>query len=246
MSFLTILFATLFYFATAVLLFGVGYKIWQYAITPAPLKIPIMPAPITKLGVVLRMTEEIVLFKSLFKSNKWIWIFGWMFHLALLLVLLRHLRYFQEPVWWWVNLIQPFGKYAGFAMVIGLLGLITRRIVVARVRYITAPSDHLMLILIISIALTGLAMRYILRTDIVSVKAFMLGLLYLDVQPIPTDWLFLTHITLVISLLLVFPFSKLLHVPGVFFSPTRNQVDDAREKRHIANWAVKLDATRKS
>jgi len=246
MSFLTILFATLFYFATAVIIIGVGYKIWQYATTPAPLKIPVMPAPITKSGVVLRMAEEIVLFKSLFKANIWIWIFGWMFHFALLLVLLRHLRYFQEPVWWWVKLIQTIGIYAGFAMVIGLLGLLTRRIVVARVRYITSPSDHLMLLLLISIGLTGLAMRYIIYTDIVAVKAFMLGLLYLDVQPIPTDWLFLTHLTLVISLLLVFPFSKLLHVPGLFFSPTRNQVDNAREKRHIANWAVKLDATRKS
>jgi nitrate reductase gamma subunit len=246
MSFLTILFAALFYFATAIILFGVGYKIWQYATTPTPLKIPIMPAPITKSGVALRIAQEVVLFKSLFKSNKWIWIFGWMFHFALMLVLLRHLRYVQEPVWWWVNLIQPFGKYAGYAMVIGLLGLFTRRIVVARVRYISAPSDYLMLVLIITIGLTGLAMKYISHTDIVAVKAFMLGLLYLDVQPVPTDGLFLVHLGLVISLMLVFPFSKLLHVPGVFFSPTLNQVDNAREKRHLADWAAKLDATRKS
>jgi len=246
MSFLTILFAALFYFATAVIIFGVGYKIWQYATTPAPLKIPTMPAPITQSGVVLRIAQEVILFKSLFKGNKWIWVLGWMFHFALVLVLLRHLRYFQEPVWWWVNLIQPFGKYAGYAMVIGLSGLLFRRIVVARIRYISAPSDYLMLVLIMSIGLTGLAMKYITHTDIIAVKAFMLGLLYFDVQAIPTDWLFLTHLSLVISLMLVFPFSKLLHVPGIFFSPTLNQVDNAREKRHIADWAVKLDATRKS
>ena len=69
MSFLTILFASLFYFASAVIIFGVGFKIWQYATTPAPLKIPTMPAPVTKSGVVVRMAEEVVLFKSLFKSN---------------------------------------------------------------------------------------------------------------------------------------------------------------------------------
>ena len=126
MSFLTILYASLFYFASAVIILGVGYKIWQYATIPAPLKIPTMPAPVTKSGVVVRMAEEVVLFKSLFKSNKWIWIFGWMFHFALLLVLMRHLRYFTDPVWWWVNLIQPFGMYAGYAMVIGLLGLLGR------------------------------------------------------------------------------------------------------------------------
>jgi hypothetical protein len=31
----------------------------------------------------------------------------------------------------------------------------------------------------------------------------------------------------------VFPVSKLLHAPGVFFSPTRNQADDSRERRHV-------------
>jgi nitrate reductase gamma subunit len=246
MSFLTILYASLFYFATAVIVIGVGYKIWQYATTPAPLKIPTMPAPVTKSGVVVRMAEEVVLFKSLFKSNKWIWIFGWIFHFALLLVLMRHLRYFTDPVWWWVNLIQPFGKYAGFAMVIGLLGLFARRIFVARVKYISSLSDYLMLILIIAIGLTGLGMTYISHTDIVAVKAFMLGIMYLDVQPIPTDVMFLAHLGLVIALMLVFPFSKLLHVPGVFFSPTRNQVDNPREKRHVADWALELEADRKN
>jgi len=246
MSFLTILFASLFYFATATIVIGVGYKVWQYATTPAPLKIPTMPAPVTKSGVVLRMAQEVVLFKSLFKSNIWIWIFGWIFHFALLLVLLRHLRYFTEPVWWWVNLIQPFGKYAGYAMVMGPLGLLTRRFLVARVRYISAPSDYLMLVLIIAIGLTGLAMKYITHTDIVAVKAFMLGIMYFDIQPMPTDLLFIAHLALVIMLMLIFPFSKLLHVPGVFFSPTRNQVDNPREQRHIADWALKLEADRKN
>ena len=169
-----------------------------------------------------------------------------MFHFALLLVTLRHLRYFQEPVWWWVNVIQPFGMYAGYAMVIGLLGLLARRIFVARVKYISAPSDYLMLVLILAIGITGLAMKFISHTDIVAVKEFMLGLMYLDIQPMPTDVLFIAHLSLVILLMLVFPFSKLLHAPGVFFSPTRNQVDNSREKRHVADWALKFDETRKS
>ena len=42
------------------------------------------------------------------------------------------------------------------------------------------------------------------------------------------------HLALVALLMLIFPFSKLLHAPGVFFSPTRNQVDDPRERRHLA------------
>jgi hypothetical protein len=38
--------------------------------------------------------------------------------------------------------------------------------------------------------------------------------------------------------MIIFPFSKLLHAPGVFFSPTRNQVDNPREQRHVVDWAV--------
>ena len=246
MSFLTVLYAALFYFATAIILLGVGFKILQYAKTPAPLKIPTTPAPVTKTGVFVRMAEEVVLFKSLFKSNKWIWIFGWMFHFALLLVLLRHLRYFTEPVWWWVDLIQPFGKYAAFAMVLGLLGLFTRRIVVQRVKYISSPSDYLMLLLLIFIGLSGLVMKFVTHTDIIAVKAFFLGLMRFDIQPLPADAPLLIHLALVATLMLVFPFSKLLHVPGVFFSPTRNQVDNPREKRHISSWALKLEADRDS
>ena len=145
MSFLTIFFAFLFYFATAVFICGLAFRVWVYARTPAPLKIPTTPAPTTRSGVAFRLFREVVLFESLFKANKWIWIFGWMFHFALLLVLLRHLRYFTEPVWWWVEMIQPFGKYAAFAMLAGLGGLLARRILVDRVRYITSPSDLLML-----------------------------------------------------------------------------------------------------
>jgi hypothetical protein len=34
--------------------------------------------------------------------------------------------------------------------------------------------------------------------------------------------------------------SKLLHAPGVFFSPSFNQVDDARERRHAAGWSARI------
>jgi nitrate reductase gamma subunit len=238
---LTAVYAILFYAATALLLGGLIYKLRQYASTAAPLKIPTMPAPTTSSGVVLRLAREVVLFESLFKSNKWTWLFGWMFHAALLLVVLRHLRYFTEPVWGWVVLLQPFGLYAGFAMLAGLGGLWLRRLAVERVRYVTGPSDHLMLALLAGIVASGFAMQYVLRADIVALKAFVLGLIYFDWQPLPADPVLLVHLGLVAALMIVFPFSKLLHAPGVFFSPTRNQVDDTRTRRHLAPWAARLE-----
>ncbi len=239
---MSILFAILFYAATAILVIGLTYKIRKYIKTPAPLKIPTTPAPTTKGGVVFRMIKEITIFESLFKSNKWIWLFGWLFHFGLLLVLLRHLRYFTDPVWWWVALLQPFGKYAAFAMLFGLAGLLVRRIVVDRVRYISAPSDYLMLLLIIGIGATGALMTFVTHTDIVTLKTYLLGLMVFDIRTMPTDTILIIHLSLVILLMAIFPISKLLHAPGVFFSPTRNQVDNPRERRHTAPWAIKLES----
>ena len=233
MSLLTIAYTLLFYFAALVLLAGLAFRIRRYATTPAPLRIPTTPAPVTRSGVVRRMFFEVTLFNSLFKASKWTWLFGWVMHAALLLVLLRHLRYFTDPVWSWVAFLQPFGHYAGFAMLAGIGGLWARRVLVDRVRYISSPSDHLMLALLAGIVLTGLGMPYVAPTDIVAVKAFFLGLMYFDWQPLPADLLLNLHLLLVALLMLVFPFSKLLHAPGVFFSPTRNQVDNAREQRHL-------------
>ena len=237
MNLLSLAYAALFYTATAVLVVGVALKVWRYAGTPAPLKIPTTPAPTTTGGVALRMTREVVFFESLFKASKWTWLFGWLFHAALLLVLLRHLRYFQQPVWTPIVWVQAFGIYAGFAMVIGLAGLWARRWWVDRVRYISTPSDHLHLALLLAIGLSGLGMRYVAPTDIVAVKAFMLGLMRLDILPLPSDPALLLHLALVALLMLVFPISKLMHAPGLFFSPTRNQSDNSREVRHLAAWA---------
>lgn len=238
---ITGIYAALFYVATLALVGGLAYRIRLYAATPAPLKIPTTPAPTTRTGVAFRLVREVVLFQSLFKANKWIWIFGYIFHAALLLVLLRHLRYFQQPVWPPVAMIQPFGIYAGFAMVAGLLGLWARRVLVPRVRYISAPSDHLMLALLVGIGASGLLMKFVAHTDIIAVKAFFLGLMRFQLNPLPSDPVLLVHLGLVAALMIVFPFSKLLHGVGLFFSPTRNQVDNPRERRHVAPWAAKLE-----
>ncbi|CAA7624892.1 Hdr-like menaquinol oxidoreductase subunit [Magnetospirillum sp. LM-5] len=241
---MTTLFAILFYAAFAVLLAGLGFKIAQYARTPAPLKIPTTPGPITTPGIAFRLGREAVLFESLFKSNKPLWIFAIIFHFGLFVVLARHLRYFQEPVWFWVGLVQPFGLYAGLAMVAGLGLLLLRRFVIDRVAYVTSPSDILMLLLLLGIGISGLGMTTVAHTDIIAVKAFFLGLMRFSLQPLPTDPALLVHLALVAVLMIVFPFSKLLHAPGLFFSPTRNQKDDPRERRHLSDWAAKLEAGR--
>ncbi|MCR4302196.1 MAG: respiratory nitrate reductase subunit gamma [Sulfuricaulis sp.] len=244
MSAVTVIFTLLFYVATAVLVIGLARKIFIYARTPQPLKIPTTPAPTTRLGVAARMLREVTVFESLFKSNKWTWLFGWIFHFCLLVELIWHLRYFTEPVLVFLPWLQWFINFTGYGMVLGLLGLWGRRFLVDRVRYISSPSDHLMLALLIAIGASGLVMKYLVHTDVVALKAFFLGLMTFQWQPLPADPVLLIHLTLVATLMIIFPVSKLLHAPGVFFSPTLNQVDNPREKRWVAGWSAKIDNTK--
>lgn len=243
MSAVTVFYVLLFYAATAIFVLGLARKIYIFARTPQPLKIPTTPAPTTRAGVVWRILKEVTVFESLFKSNKWIWLFGWLFHLCLFAELAWHLRYFTEPVPFFVTWLHWFTAFTALGMAAGLAGLWARRFLVDRVRYISSLSDHLMLALLAGIVASGLTMKYLVHTDIVAVKAFFLGLLRFDWQPLPADPVLLVHLTLVAVLMMVFPVSKLLHAPGVFFSPTRNMVDDVREKRWTAGWSAEPSQT---
>lgn len=230
-----IFFAIAFYFAAAVITLGLGHKVFQYWSTPTPFRIPLTPAPSTFRGVLLRMMAEVFLFKSLFKANKWIWVLGWVFHASLVLIMLRHLVYFQQQPPIWVYQLQPYSQLAAYPLLISLGGLLLRRFIVDRVRYISSPSDFLMLFLLIAIASSGLSMLLFWPPDVYVVQQFFTGLLRFTINPLIEHLLLYLHLILVAVLLLIFPFSKLLHAPGVFFSPTLNQADNTRQKRQQSN-----------
>jgi len=99
-----------------------------------------------------------------------------------------------------------------------------------------------MLVLLIGIGASGLMMTFVAHTDVIAVKGYFLGLMHFNIQMLPADLLLMLHLSLVALLLIVFPFSKLLHAPGVFFSPTRNQTDNPRDQRHLSAWAAKLES----
>ncbi len=223
----------------AVVIFIVGFicKVRVWTKVPAPLKIVTTPAPITYPGVILRMASEVFLFRSLFRGNKLLWLGGWIFHISLLFIVLRHLRYFFYPVPAWIMSLQTIGIYAGYIILLPLIYLLLRRWTVEINSYISNAMDYFTLFLIIGIAFTGILMKQYIRVDLVDVKAFMLGLLTLHPTISPGDILFLVHFLLVLFLILYFPFSKLMHAGGIFFSPTRNQRDNAREIRHITPWS---------
>ena len=231
---LSVAIASLLAVATLVLVTGLGWRIARYTATPVPLAIPTMPAPLTRAGAAARVGREVVLFESLFGADKLLWLAAMLFHVGLLLVLLRHLRYVFPTPPLLIVFVQPFGKLGALAMMAGALLLLARRLVLPPVRFISRPSDVAMLLLLLAIGATGLAMTYFVHTDIIGLKQFCLGLPLLELRPLPTTRCWRRISAWQRHCSSCSPFSKLLHIPGVFFSPTRNQADNSRERRRVA------------
>ncbi len=222
--------------------------------------------PDTSVGVFVRMILEVTLFRSLFRNTKaafnrnasnrlsysweiFLWLGALAFHYAFLVVLLRHFRFFTSPV---PSCIQFLEKLDGIAQV-GLPGLflsgvvllaatlflLSRRIFDAKVTYISQAADYFPLFLIIGIAASGIAMRYFTKVDIIGIKTLTMGLATFSLaDAIPKDvgGLFYGHLFLVSILFAYFPISKLMHMGGIFLSPTRNMANNTRMKRHINPW----------
>ena len=208
------------------------------------------------------MALEILLFRSLFRNdraelvgpgralyrgNRLLWLGGLIFHWSLLVILLRHLKLFFEPVPFFVTVLQnldglflvstPTLLMTDFLILTSLAYLFLRRVVNPQIRYISLFSDYLPLLLLLGIAVSGLLMRHLFRVDLLEVKRFALGIL--GFSPFVAKGLgviFYVHLFLVSILLAYFPFSKLMHMGGVFMSPTRNLRNDSRERRHINPW----------
>lgn len=244
MSVLSVAMALLSFAAVTVLAVGLARRVMLYLATPVPLRIPTMPAPLTRAGAAARVGREVLLFQSLFGADKVLWLTSMLFHVGLLLVVLRHLRYFLPAPPLLVVLVQPLGIIGAFAMMIGLAALLARRVLLPRVRHVTRPTDLAMLVLLLAIGASGLIMTFVAHTDIMTLKQFLAGLPLLEVRAFPQDPALVIHLMLVAALMIVLPFSKLLHIPGIFFSPTRNQADDSRDRRHVADWARPLDQER--
>lgn len=218
--------------------------------------------PFTIWGVIGRMAAEILFFRSLFRntkaeikegprvaygSNKLLWAAGLAFHYSFLIIFLRHFKYFVEPIPWFVSAIQyldgwfqvglPLVYLTDVLIFAGLGYLLLRRLYDAKLRYMSHASDWFPLLLIAGIAATGVLMRYFIKVDIVSVKELGAGLLALKpILPEGISSLFYTHLFLVSTLIAYFPFSKLMHLGGVFLTPTRNLANNNRAKQHVNPW----------
>jgi len=220
-------------------------------------------SPFTPGETIVRMLLEVLLFRSLFRNTraelrregprllyeeeKWLWLGALVFHWSMLVVLLRHLRFFREPTPAIVLLLQridgffqigaPVVYWTGVTMLAALGYLLWRRLKIPQVRYVSLFTDYFALYLLMAIAGSGIWLRYFTKTDIVGVKQLTLGLMtFTPVVPTTVAPLFFMHLFLVSVLLAYFPFSKLVHMPGILLSPTRNLPNNSRAVRHINPW----------
>ena len=213
-------------------------------------------------GVVGRMVLEVLLFRSLFRNtkaelvggpklvygpDKWLWAAALAFHWSFLIVFIRHYRFFAEPVPGFIVRLQALDGFfqigvpvlylTSFILLGSVTYLFLRRVFIPQMRYMSLTTDYFPLFLIMSIALSGILMRHIYKVDIVAVKELAMGLVSFNpVLPDGIGFIFFVHLFFVSVLFAYFPFSKLMHMGGVFMSPTRVLVNNSRMKRHINPW----------
>ena len=218
--------------------------------------------PSTTMGVIGRMLLEVLFFRSLFRniktefregpklsygSDKWLWMAGLAFHWSFLIILIRHLRFFSMNVPFVIKIMESLDSflqigvpllYITDALILGAVTfLVIRRFWIPQVRYISLAADYFPLFLILGIAASGVLMRYFVKVHIVGVKELAMGLVSLSpIIPEGIGVIFYIHLFLICVLFAYFPFSKLMHMGGVFLSPTRNMANNNRAVRHINPW----------
>jgi nitrate reductase gamma subunit len=265
------------YLAVLVFIAGMIFRVLKWGSSPVPFRIPTtcgqqkslpwikhskLENPSGVLGVMGRMALEVLLFRSLFRNlktqlgedkklsygeAKWLWAAGLAFHWSFLIILVRHLRFFTDPVPMAVKMAESLDSFlqigtpllyiTDVVLLAAVLYLFLRRIGIPQLSYISLINDYFPLFLIFGIGLTGVLMRYFTKTDIVSVKMMAMNLVSFHPSiPQGIGVLFYIHLFLLSTLFAYFPFSKLVHMAGVFLSPTRVLANTSRVKRHINPW----------
>jgi nitrate reductase gamma subunit len=265
------------YVAVLFFIVGFIYRVLKWASSPVPFHIPTVcgqqkslpwikashiDSPSTTGGVVARLAFEILLFRSLLKNEKveleapyrllfrtstLLWLGAMAFHWSFLVILLRHLRFFLEPVPSVVVILQrldsifqgllPIIYISDVIILVALAYLFFRRVIYPQVRYISLPSDYFVLLTIAGIAISGVLMRLIFKVDLVQVKEWVMAMLsFHPMPPKGVTLFFYIHLFFVSLLIAYFPVSKLMHMPGIFLSPTRNLMNTSRNERHINPW----------
>lgn len=190
-----------------------------------------------------------------YEFEKWLWLAALVFHYSFLVIFLRHFRFFFEKVPAFVHWLESLDGFmqmgvlpvsglgvpgvflSDLLLLVALTYLFVRRIYVSSARYISLPADYFPLFLILALGTSGVLMRHFIRVDITAVKELAISLFSLNPRvPEGIGVIFYIHLFALSVLIAYLPFSKLMHMAGIFLSPTRNLSNNSRMVRHVNPW----------
>lgn len=218
------------YIAVIVFFGGLAYQVYRWRQKkPVPAHLSLFPRPESRLGRLVDTLVDMFTMKGIFRVNKPLWVGGFIMHIGLLLLLLGHIRVVTDFyfLWDWLGWgeaeLHTFssvaGLTAGYLFLIPLFYLLGRRWS-GSVKWLSTPEDYFVLVLLITVAVTGSHMRLVLDVDQHAMREFMQGLFRFSWKPIPesSGISFIWHFALVQLLMIYFPFGKLMHTIGSFFN----------------------------
>ena len=169
---------------------------------------------------------DIVLLRRLLVVNPALWIGEWVFHASLAVIILRHLRYFLNPVPGWVVWAQTPGWIAGFLLPAALLYILAVRLLTGREKF-SSKANLLMLLDVLAIAATGLLLSTRYPVDLLAAKLFALGIVTFNPSAPPQSALFAIHLGLALALILYVP-SHVFTAPLVLLDARRRDLERRR------------------
>jgi len=215
------------YLTCIVFILGIAYRVsrWNRA---SVTRMPLFPIPSGRAQKWSQIAKEVLIFKGPLDGDKSLWIGTWIFHATLALVLVGHLGIVTDFPRLWNALAHKKGEIdavaaiasgcAGVILMATGLYLLFRRLAVLRVREISSFEDYASIALVLAVVLTGDIMRFGSQFDLNPVREYLKALFSLRSAPVPSDPWFLLHFFLAQLLIMYIPFSKFLHIPGIFYS----------------------------
>jgi len=166
------------YIAIFIFVFGTVYRLWHWLRTPVPLNINLAPAKTTWKAVTGKIAAEVLLFISLLRSDKSLWVIAWVMHVCALAVLLG--THFFGVIDAGLELWTPYsipGSAAilyvaaafAFPLAVTLLVLLFKRVFTRNVRRISIPMDYFAVALILLHVMGGIYMTYFTDLDMAEV-----------------------------------------------------------------------------
>ena len=218
--------AVLPYLAITIFLAGAVYRLVLWKRLPQPGAMTLFP---TNGSGIAPLAKEALLFPSLYRGDRFLWMLAWLFHATLALAFIGHLRITTVLLdralgsigigATAVGAMSTFvGGAAGIILLVALFGLLGRRLFLRRVREISAAPDFVALLLLTAVITSGNFMRWMGGADEVTLARAWFASLLSFAPTAPGSAGLLLHAFCAEVLLLYIAFSKLMHFGGIFLT----------------------------